>query len=58
MGNRTSTAGLGILGVGGVVELLLDLPAEARNILITIVVVLLTLMWGLHLLYRATRKPF
>ncbi|HEX4271572.1 MAG TPA: hypothetical protein VHZ32_09300 [Rhizomicrobium sp.] len=58
MGNRTSTAGLGILGVGGVVELLLDLPGEVRNILITVVVVLLAMMWGLHFLYRATRKPF
>jgi hypothetical protein len=58
MGSRTSTAGLGILGVGGVGELLLDLPSEVRNILITIVVVLLALMWGLHFLYRATRKPF
>lgn len=57
MGSRT-TAGLGLLGVGGVGELLFDLPSTMRNILITIVVVLVLLMWGLHLLYRATRKPF
>jgi ABC-type methionine transport system permease subunit len=58
MGSRTSTAWLGLLGVGGVGELLFDLPSTMRNILITIVVVLVLLMWGLHLLYRATRKPF
>lgn len=55
MGGRKTTAGLSLAGFVGLVQLLLDLSPEMRNILIAVTVFLVLSLYALHLLYRATR---
>ena len=58
MGRTASTTVLILMGGAGARVLLHQLPKEMQTIFISIVVGLFALLWGLHFLYKATRKPF
>ena len=59
MGKRPfSTVLLGFAGISAAKYFMRQLPEEVQYLFIGIIVVPLALMWGLHFLYHATRKPF
>jgi len=53
-----STILLSFVGISIAKYSMRQLPEDVQYLFIGIIVVPLALMWGLHFLYRATRKPF